>query len=123
MPEAVVDDAAEGLHAEAFELGGGLVDVVDFDGDVVEAWALLVEELLDEGVWAGGGDDFELDSGAADLGHAAIEVGVGAGFPRVEELETEQALELFSLRLPTRRGHADVVDALNGKQRGLRARM
>ena len=48
MPEAVVLDAAERFHAEAFELGRCLVDVVDFDGDVMEAGALFVQELLDE---------------------------------------------------------------------------
>jgi len=116
MVEVVVPDLGDFADVPVAEL---LVAA----GDVVEAGALLVEELLDEGVRSGGRNDLELDFGATDLGDGAAEIGVGAGLPRVEELETEQAFQLFSLRLPARRGHADVVDAFDGKQRGLRGRM
>jgi diacylglycerol kinase (ATP) len=119
VPFAVVLDAAEGFDAEAFEFSDGLLEVMDFDGDVMKAGALLFKEPLNEALGASGGDDFEFDAGAGNLADAAEEA--GASFAEViEELEAEEALEEGGLILPGCGTHADVIDTLERNQWRLR---
>src|SRR6185312_8551546 len=115
-PHPVVGDAAERCDAKALEFGCCSVDIVDFEGDVVEARAALVQVLLYKRLFARWLNDFELDAGAADFTHGAAEILPGVSLPAMRELKAQQSLQLFRLGLPTFGSHADVIDAFDRQQ-------